>query len=205
MHCDDKKRTQIFEDLIKICNVKTWVETGAWAGETTIYYSKFVEKSYTCESYKPRYLETVELCKPHPNIVVSNLPSPQFLQTVLVRPNVMWFLDAHWEDYWPLVDELKYISISYPKESIIIVDDTWVPNRPNFYGCDGGGGDEREAWGNRKTKDSTRLDINLILPNVPKNAQIIIPKYTGPYVGWTAVNMTGIEIKETEDYDIYRT
>jgi hypothetical protein len=40
----------------------------------------------------------------------------------------LFYLDAHWYDYWPLCDEIRLIS-NHLHEAIIIIDDFEVPGR----------------------------------------------------------------------------
>jgi hypothetical protein len=41
-----------------------------------------------------------------------------------------FYLDAHWENYWPLRDEIMIIKNL--KKSVIVIDDFQIPNHPNF-------------------------------------------------------------------------
>ncbi len=45
--------------------------------------------------------------------------------------NVLFWLDAHWGEYWPLVDETKIISSLH--SFAVIVDDFEVPGKPSFH------------------------------------------------------------------------
>jgi hypothetical protein len=42
-------------------------------------------------------------------------------------------LDAHWQDYWPLLNELKEIAKTHNNTCCIVIDDFQVPNRPFKY------------------------------------------------------------------------
>lgn len=44
-----------------------------------------------------------------------------------VNKNILFYLDAHWEDYWPLLDELKTIKKYNLSDSKIIIHDFYVP------------------------------------------------------------------------------
>ena len=43
----------------------------------------------------------------------------------------LFFLDAHWENYWPLPEEIEYISET-GRKAVIVVDDFEVPGRTAF-------------------------------------------------------------------------
>jgi len=44
-----------------------------------------------------------------------------------------FYLDAHWQGYWPLLDELKVVADFGLKDSVIIIHDFKVPNKPFGY------------------------------------------------------------------------
>jgi len=44
----------------------------------------------------------------------------------------LFYLDAHWENYWPLLDELKVIAKHGLSDSCIIIHDFQVPGQPTF-------------------------------------------------------------------------
>jgi hypothetical protein len=64
-----------------------------------------------------------------------------------VNKNLLFYLDAHWNDYWPLKDELKLIKKYNLSDSKIIIHDFYVPgfterivdeygNTHFIWGCD---------------------------------------------------------------------
>jgi hypothetical protein len=54
-------------------------------------------------------------------------------------PRPLFYLDAHWQSYWPLRDELKHIGAS-GLPATIVIDDFEVPGQPQFgFDVDGGG------------------------------------------------------------------
>jgi hypothetical protein len=48
----------------------------------------------------------------------------------------LYFLDAHWQEYWPLLDEIKAIR---RETGVIVIHDMKVPGRPEL-GFDSYGG-----------------------------------------------------------------
>jgi hypothetical protein len=45
---------------------------------------------------------------------------------------LLFYLDAHWYEYWPLLDEIKIISKSHKDQCILVVDDCQVPGRSDI-------------------------------------------------------------------------
>jgi len=41
----------------------------------------------------------------------------------------LFYLDAHWEDYWPLRDEIIEIGKTHYDNCVIVIDDCKVPGR----------------------------------------------------------------------------
>jgi len=135
LHGDTALR-QVVDGIVQQCDISLFVETGTFVGDT----SKFVAlthpklKVLTCE-VNPRWLKLAQrFCEGVDNIEFHAGQSPRFLERsyeVLKSGNVLFWLDAHWGDYWPLVDETKIIS-TLPSFAIII-DDFEVPDRPAFH------------------------------------------------------------------------
>ena len=201
MHHDDPKRTEMFEHLIHLFDIQSFIETGAWAAETPIYFLPMVKEAMTCETYRPRYEECVKISRSHPSLTISPLSSELFLQKIKPIGPCMFYLDAHFEDYWPLRDELRIIRQRWPR-SVIAIDDAFVPDRPNFAGVCGGGGDKRKIYGSRTTVDKTALDIDLISPLVP-GTQIMFPRYPDKTIGYCIVNGFEKRIKDTNDFQTW--
>jgi len=59
--------------------------------------------------------------------------SPQVIGEIIeeLPEPILLFLDAHWADYWPLLDELK--AIRARPNSLIVIDDFKVPGKPFGY------------------------------------------------------------------------
>lgn len=201
MH-DDSRRFDIMRNLLDRFKIKSFVETGAWACATSKQFSPYVERVYTCESYLPRYKECVEYVKGM-NISIYPIPSPRFFDEIDPVGPIMFYLDAHFEDYWPLPDELQYISRRWPK-SIIVVDDCYVQGNPNFHGIVGGGGTHEPHLGGRTFVDDRPLDAEMISKNFkvwPR--QIIFPNYATPsekLIGYCVVNSMGEDVSVPEGF-----
>lgn len=128
----DKYLKEEFGNLIKRFKIKNVVETGTFRGETTKEFSKMVENVYTIESNKEFYTNSRKSLKNCQNVRVFLGSSPEVLRKILpnIKGNTLFFLDAHWGDYWPILDELKEISkIHSMSRSVIVIHDFYVPGK----------------------------------------------------------------------------
>ncbi len=128
----DKYLGQEFQKLVKKYNVKNIVETGTSKGETTLAFSKMVDNVYTIEVKKEVYLISKRKLRKEKNIRMFLGSSPNVLKRILpsLKGKTLFFLDAHWGHYWPILDELNEISkVSSLKESIIVIHDFYVPGK----------------------------------------------------------------------------
>ncbi|MCX6750355.1 MAG: hypothetical protein NTZ83_02775, partial [Candidatus Pacearchaeota archaeon] len=110
-----------FEFLIKKFRIKNIVETGTFKGDTTKEFSKIVENVYSIESNKKYYLFSKKRLKEDNNIKLFLGSSPIILKKILpaLEGNTLFFLDAHWGNYWPILDELNEISkVNHMKKSV---------------------------------------------------------------------------------------
>ena len=64
-------------------------------------------------------------------IVLCAGSSPDVLQSLrpLLPDETLYFLDAHWQDYWPVLDEIRSIR---PGTGVIILHDIVVPGHPEL-------------------------------------------------------------------------
>jgi hypothetical protein len=120
-------------EIKKLCDqfkVKTIVETGTYLGATTPTLAKMASDIHTIE-INPEYFAQVHFDLPNIQKYLGN--SPFVLKQILpeMPKPCLFYLDAHWNEYWPILDELKTIG-QYAKDSIIIIHDFWVPERPEL-------------------------------------------------------------------------
>jgi len=130
----DKYLGQQFESLIQKHSIGVVVETGTYKGQTTRALANMVRNVHTIEINETYYQEAmVELTDEHnvkqhlgssPKIIVS-------LEDSIGDNKALFFLDAHWYHYNPLLDELKAIE-EIGHKPVIIIHDFKVPARPEF-------------------------------------------------------------------------
>lgn len=120
--------------------VSAFVETGTEEGHTTQWAARRHRYVFSCD-VDDSHFGRLRLELP-PGVVLRKENSPDFILDIgpLVGDFPLFFLDAHWLDYWPLLDELRMI-VGYYGKAVIIVHDCAVPGRSNFWACRGGGAD----------------------------------------------------------------
>lgn len=121
------------QEIVKRNNIHTIVETGSFRGNTTREFSKMATVVHSIEVSKEHLDIAENTCQGIDNIIFHFGSSEAILPYILEKcsKRLFMFLDAHWNDYCPLRDELKVIKDSGLKPCIAIHD--WkVPDRPLF-------------------------------------------------------------------------
>ncbi len=126
----------VHEEIKKLVDkfkVNLIVETGTFLGATTKRLSEFCNVE-TFEVVEENYNKSVQNCKGINSIELNLKDSVNglidLLPTVLDN-SILLFLDAHWWDACPLLDELKVIADNGIKP-VIVIHDWKVPNRPDL-------------------------------------------------------------------------
>jgi hypothetical protein len=125
------------KEIIKLRDffkIKTAIETGTYLGETTKFFCDNFERVYGIEISENYYNKTAETCGNSPNLNLIKDSSVNYFNQKLKEiseneKNILFYLDAHWDNYWPLRDEIKSISKNFYDKAIIVIDDFYVPNR----------------------------------------------------------------------------
>jgi len=88
------------------------VETGTFHGGTTILFPRIFNEVHTIEVDEVLHSQDSKRLKNHTN-VFCHLGSSENVLTELLpsltQKRVLFYLDAHWGAFWPLLDELKSI------------------------------------------------------------------------------------------------
>ncbi len=120
-----------FEKLKKDLGLKVVIETGTYHGDTTKHLAEIFPE-----------VHTIELNQEYQNIAKNNVgdlenvsyhlgSSPEVMEQIIPEgwnPGLLIFLDAHWNDYNPLLDELKVIANKKIKP-VIVIHDFKVPGK----------------------------------------------------------------------------
>jgi predicted O-methyltransferase YrrM len=131
---DDTYLKEKIQEIIKNYNINTIIETGINNGDSTIEFSKMVEKVIGIDIMESCIHTTYEKLEKHSiqNVELYIGNSPEILSKIIPSidvDNTIFFFDAHWYDYWPIIDEIEKI----PKnKGIIIVHDFFVPNNTDL-------------------------------------------------------------------------
>ena len=113
------------------------VETGTWRGYTTRALSQMVEYVAAIEIDPLMCEEAQRTTCDRINITFFRGDSAKLLPS-LAGAGVLFYLDAHWFNEWPLFDELDAIAED-GRPCVIVVHDCQVPDHPEF-GFDSYGG-----------------------------------------------------------------
>lgn len=116
--------------LIEKYNIETIIETGTYFGWSSKKLSEFRLPVYTIE-VNPDFLKKA---KQHTNGTKNIFhyfgSSPQVLNEILEERKlgkILFFLDAHWGDYWPIHDEISVMK-EYGLNPVILIHDFYVPD-----------------------------------------------------------------------------
>lgn len=125
---EDRHCKNDVEFLIKKHNIKRIIETGSFKGWSTKIFSSLCEKVDTIEINSSYISEAIENLKDFSNVTIHKGSSPEVMRNIISfeEKNLLVFLDAHWDSYWPVNDELKVL---YEKnvQPVICIHDFFVP------------------------------------------------------------------------------
>ncbi len=116
--------------LKKTYNITTAVETGTFLGNTTVFLALLFDEVLTIEVVEKTYQKTASQLKAFPNVQCLLGSSETVLAQLLPKlkgNRVLFYLDAHWDEHWPLRDELKEIAKTHYNNCVIMIDDFKVP------------------------------------------------------------------------------
>jgi len=140
-----------FCSIIESNNIDTIIETGTNNGDTSEFLAKRYpnKKIITCEIEKSIYEVAKLRLKKYKNVNVF-LASSEFIVRDVnqLKHNIIYYLDAHFYDYWPLRDELHKI-----KRGFVMIDDFNIGCSNYRYG-----GEEQKMI----TEEKLKCDKNLV-------------------------------------------
>ena len=121
-------------EIIETYNISTIVETGTFEGKSTVEFAQLVPKVYAIELSDKFIKETSDRLKKHNvnNVTLVKANSPDGLRQIMPELDVertLFFLDAHWNTYWPILDEIATIERN---KGIILIHDFMVPDHPEL-------------------------------------------------------------------------
>jgi len=134
---DQERRTEMMLELVASFEPEVIIETGTYQGATTEWFADnsnaqiiTVESSEWFFSYAEYRLSQI------PQIEIIFGDSVSALQdlstkTDLVAQRTFFYLDAHWNDYLPLADEINLI-MAHWLDFIIVIDDFEVDDDDGY-------------------------------------------------------------------------
>jgi hypothetical protein len=137
-------RQSIFHRILTEIAIGQIIETGTFRGTTTEYFAKAgipihsIEVSGKFWQYSKLRLRSLDNVTLYHGSSISQLPEICRRLTTLESPTFV-YLDAHWNDYLPLRDEIEILSELLPK-SVIMIDDFEVPEDRGYRFDDYGAG-----------------------------------------------------------------
>jgi predicted O-methyltransferase YrrM len=111
------------------------IETGTFEGDTAILLSYLFDTVHTIEVSEVFYEIAKNNLALRKNVVCHMGRSEGVLAKLLPtlkHQRLLFYLDAHWEEYWPLLDELEEISKTHRDRCVIIIDDFKVPSHSHI-------------------------------------------------------------------------
>ncbi len=124
-----------FSYLKQVYPIDTVIETGTWRGRTTAFFSLLFAHIHTIDVSPDIYQKAKASLKPYSNITCHLGSSEKILSELLPslkEKPILFYLDAHWRQFWPLLQELKEISKTHKDHCIIVIDDFKVPGRADI-------------------------------------------------------------------------
>lgn len=110
--------------------IKVCVETGTYLGGSTKRFSQMFDKVYTIEFLQENFdkaKQHLQGCENVKQYLGSSAIEIYNVLSEIKEKKVFFFLDAHWQNDCPLIDELQAIGQS-GKSGIIAIHDWKVPN-----------------------------------------------------------------------------
>ena len=109
-----------FCSIIDNSEIDLIVETGCNVGDTTEFLaSRYLDKKIVVCDVDPIYINLAKIrLQKYKNVEIYEVSSEYLINQINQEKNVLFYLDAHWNDYHPLEDELKSIKRGY-----VMIDD----------------------------------------------------------------------------------
>lgn len=114
--------------LAKKHNCTTFFETGTWHGKTAQEVCRHIKEVITVEVNEQFHEIASKNLQGIGNVKLVLGSSPEVMEQTLSnnQEGLIFFLDAHWHEDWPLLDELRVIAEKNIKP-VIMIHDFFVP------------------------------------------------------------------------------
>ncbi len=130
-------RVLLYNEIMRVTAPQAIIETGTFRGTTTALFSDCGPPVYTCELNKRYFFYSRRRFKSKNHVHVFCQDSRDFLrdlskQGLYNEAPVFFYLDAHWGDDLPLLQEVEIIFSNWHK-AIVMIDDFNVPGTDYTY------------------------------------------------------------------------
>jgi hypothetical protein len=163
------------------CGIEQIVESGTFRGTTTEWLGRFGLPVTTIEANQQNFHFSKLRLGPQRNVRVEMGNSAEVLRSLVHRMDTslrtFFYLDAHWEDYLPLHDEIEVIGENFGA-AVILIDDFEVPGDPGYGFDDYGPG---KALTTEYLKGCLTPGMKVFYPSTPAKEE------TGQPRGWVAL------------------
>lgn len=138
---DQRFRKELFTSIIAALDIDLIVETGTKWGNTTTFLAETCPETqiFSSELIRESFLIAQERSKHYENVKVVNIDSRKLLKQLSDNPEntestTFFYLDAHWYDDLPLIEEIEIIANNW-EQFVVMIDDFEVPH-DDGYGFD---------------------------------------------------------------------
>lgn len=170
-----RARCQLFADIMNVMKPKGIIETGTYLGTTTEWISAWQLPVYSCEADEWNFGFASAKLKGLKNIRLLCNDSRSALKALAAKDlsgatsdELLFYLDAHWEDDLPLADELDIIFGTFEK-AVVIIDDFEVEGDTG-YGFDDYGNDNTLEFNYIESRVN-KYDCDVLYPSAPSNLE----------------------------------
>lgn len=132
------QRQDLFRSIVESFQPAAIIETGTFLGTTTEFLADTNLPVYSIEAHPRNYgFARMRLWR-RKNVHLQFADSRQGLRTLLAerlrgiaKGRLFFYLDAHWDEDLPLLEELEII-LNRCSSALIMIDDFEVPNEPEY-------------------------------------------------------------------------
>jgi hypothetical protein len=181
-----ERRIEAVRDIFSSIDFRTVVETGTYRATTTLFLRTLTSAPIVTIEADPRFFQYSRLRLRSTGVTVLRGDSATVLRSIAADPRwnrapAFFYLDAHWLDALPLLDEIGTI-VSGWHDFVVLIDDFKVPGDAG-YGYD--------DYGERGT-----LDVELLRRGVTSGLVVYWPAApsdaeTGARRGWVVLGSAG--------------
>lgn len=134
---DPKLRDLVLQQMAAH-GIRIFVETGTNRGWTSGWMASQGFEVYTCETNAERFERARAVYGHLPTWHAYHESSRQRVPLLVdsIFEPALWYLDAHWEGEWPILDELR--AIGRCESGVIVIHDFKVPGKSTGFDSYGG-------------------------------------------------------------------